>query len=126
MLNSTLKETVGEDFFKELSPEEVVDQLVLGDNSDINVYARFCEFIQGSLLPAEGVSDLIFAPTTRALRFYRSYFRKQLTDVLFVGVNDPEDPEAIISHFSAPDHKDEQPNEEEKSEQIDTQYERYK
>ena len=42
---------------------------------------------------------MIFAPTTKALRFYRSYFRKQLADVLFVGVDDPSDAEAIISQF---------------------------
>ena len=43
---------------------------------------------------------MIFAPTTKALRFYRSYFRKQLADVLFVGVDDPSDQEAIISQFT--------------------------
>lgn len=70
------------------------------------------------MLPGEGASDLIFAPTTRSLRFYRSYFRKQLSDVLFVGVNDPIDPEAIVALFSS------EPSE--LGPIADSQFERYK
>ena len=53
-----------------------------------------------SLLPQEGSSDLIFAPTTKALRFYRNQLRKQMSDVLFISVDDPENPESIVSRFS--------------------------
>ena len=65
------------------------------------MYADFCKFIQKTILPEEGESNLIYAPTSKSLRFYRNYFRKELTDVLFVGVDDPVDPEAIVSQFTA-------------------------
>ena len=55
--------------------------------------------MKDAMLPQEGAGDLIFAPTTKALRFYRSYFRQQLSDVLFVGVDDPVDSESIIKLF---------------------------
>lgn len=56
--------------------------------------------MESTLLPVEDSEEIIFAPTTKALRFYRSYFRKELADVLFVGVNDPVDPDSLIQAFS--------------------------
>ena len=80
----------------ELTGDELVQELIHGENEDTNLYPNFCQFIERSLVPGEGDSNLIFAPTTKAVRFYRNYFRKQLADVLFVGVDDPMDPEAVI------------------------------
>ena len=100
ILDATISEQLGEDFLKELTHEELVEQLIHGDNEQINCYQKFCSFIEGLLVPQEGSSDLIFAPTSRSLRFYRNHFRRQLSDVLFVGVNDPEDPESIIKQYS--------------------------
>ena len=73
--------------------------MIHSDNEETNYYRKFCNFMKDAMLPQEGASDLIFAPTTRALKFYRSYFRQQLTDVLFVGVDDPVDSESIIKLF---------------------------
>ena len=56
--------------------------------------------MEQTLVPDKASSELIFAPTTKALRFYRSYFRKELADVLFVGVNDPENLESLLQAFS--------------------------
>ena len=103
ILNKTINERLGKDYMTELTGDELVQELILGENEDTNLYSGFCSFMEKTLVPAgDGDSNLIFAPTTKALRFYRSYFRKQLTDVLFVGVDDPSDPEAIISKFSTP------------------------
>lgn len=100
ILNSTLKERLGDDYFTELTSNEIFDQLVFGENEEENSYQKFCAFMESSLLPQEGEANLIFAPTTKALRFYRSYFKRQLYDVLFVSVNDPDDPESIINLFN--------------------------
>lgn len=100
ILNSTLKERLGEDYFTELTSNEIFDQLVFGDNEEENSYQKLCTFMENSLLPQEGEANIVFAPTTKALRFYRSYFKRQLSDVLFVSVNDPDDPESIINLFS--------------------------
>ena len=97
ILDSTLKQSLGEDYFSELTKEELVEQLILGDNPEVNCYNKLCSFLEKALVPQEGEGTLIFAPTTKALRFYRNYFRKQLADVMFVGVNDPDDPEKIIN-----------------------------
>ena len=56
--------------------------------------------MEQSLVPPEGEGNLIFAPTTRAIRFYRNYFRKQLSDVLFVAIDDPDNQEALIEKFT--------------------------
>jgi hypothetical protein len=46
VLDSSLMESLGEDFFSELSPQEIVEQIVLGDNTDTNVYLKFCSFME--------------------------------------------------------------------------------
>ena len=99
ILNSELLQSLGDDFLTEFSPEEVVQQLILGDNEDLNCYEKFCSFIESAMVPAEGQPDLIFAPSTRAVQFYRNYFRKQHADVLFVGVDDPEDLANLLTQF---------------------------
>ena len=60
----------------ELSSDELVAELIHGENEDTNLYSGFCQFIEKTLVPGDGDSALIFAPTTKAIRFYRSYFRK--------------------------------------------------
>ena len=100
ILNETIKSRLGEDLMNELTQDELVQELIHSDeNQETNLYQKFCEMIEKSLVPSEGDSDLIFVPTTKALRFYRNYFRKQMQDVLFVGVDDPKDPEAVIHSF---------------------------
>ena len=79
--------------------------------------------MQTTLLPAEGSEELIFAPTTKAIRFYRSFLRKELADVLFVGVNDPVDPDSLIKTFSESTNEDKSKND---ADFIDSAYERYK
>ena len=51
VLDSTLQERLGEDFFRELTPAEIVEQIVIGDNTDLNVYQNYCDFMQKCMLP---------------------------------------------------------------------------
>lgn len=109
ILDSAIQARLGADYLKELSADELVQELIHGDNQDTDLYQEFCKHMEQLLVPSadpasapDPSSDLIFVPTTKALRFYKSYFRRQLADVLFVGVDDPADMDAVIKQrFSA-------------------------
>lgn len=77
------------EYLKEMGTQELADQFLLSENDEVNLFNRLLGFVESNVMPTEE-DGLIFAQTQRCLRFYRNYLQQKQQNLLFVGLQEPD------------------------------------